>query len=589
MKCLRAVEAAFFVFAFCSIYASAAYAEKNAPGSADDLYQQGNLARQNQYWDKVVELWSQGEREFPNDPRFSEALGDVYANRELYRLAKEEYQKAEYIKPNDIHLLYKLAETAGSLNEDEQAARYLERLVQIDSEQMAGITLLGWMYFKLHRLEEGEALISQAIERLGPSPALLMMLGTLNSDMMRYAESSRAYAEAVNLSLRSGDVDFAAVANYNYSILESRFYRFEDARMRAQEALDLAGRASGHLALGELLLRRLDWGNGIAEYQIAFDMDRSPLSKLSLADTYRLCGRLEEARAYAEDCLNRSNHAWMLNYGIDIKQYKRDIHEILYMVYSGLYYTQKFTPAENPLEHFQSLWKQIKYIIKSSTHKKLFYKYALASGNEFIRPKSDDSSQPLKPLDALVQYYKAFGAYPSRAYSYLTLARETETAKAPASAATHLYYEGELTGNKRLLSSALMEFDPLWEKDMIARTFTMLCRLSRKNFEYAEQLYIVHPGALRQNGIRLPAHIEVTGKGAQTLRRLFKKSGFNALLPDARFTLRVTLNDDFAYYELFDTSRGFALVRDSVLLEGKLRTNKAALARAVTDGVFAVR
>lgn len=571
---------------FCAFFAAA---QPDAPDaadgalSADELYEEGLTARYNRYWDRVFELWSKGEAQFPDDPRFSEGLGDVYAGRELYRLAKESYLKAEKIKPGNGELLFKLAGACGSLNEDAQAAHYLERLLADDPDNREGAALLGWMYYKLHRFSEGKALVGEALERLGYTPDLLMMLATINSDLLDYTGSRDAYEKAIALSARSGDTGFSAIANYNYSILESRFYRFDRARELASLSLELAGRASGHLALGELLLRRLDWKAGLAEYEAAFGLDRSPLSKLSLADAYRACGRLEEARSYAEDCLKRSNHAWMFNYGIDLNQYKRDIHEILYKAYSGIYHTENFTPASNPAGALRSAWKKISSRAKESYHKKLFYKYALLSGNKFSNGGADGRALP----DTLMQYYYAFGAYPSRAVSYAAAARETEMPKIPASDASYAFYEGKLKKNKALLLAALAKLDPFWEKDLLADTLVELCAIVRPHSEYAESLYLANPGALRQNGIRLPVHIEVEGKGAGVLKRNLKRSGLKdeGKNKASRFVLRVRIDNDFVYYELFDTARGFALVRDTVLREGDAR-RAAGAAQAMARRIF---
>jgi cytochrome c-type biogenesis protein CcmH/NrfG len=551
---------------------------------AEKIYLEAQDAQAAQYWEKAIDLWTQGGKAFPEDSRFTEALGDLYFSREFYRLAKAEYQKAEKIKPENVDLLYKLAQTTGSLNENRQSAAYLERILQINPDDHESIILLGWMYFKLHKLIEGEALITSAIERLGGSPDLAMMLGTINSDLLRYEESKQAYLEAVASAVGLRRMDFAATANYNFSILESRFYKYNEAFERARQSLDASNRASGHLALGELYIRRLDWKAGIAEYQTAYDMDKSPLSKLSLADTFRMCGRLEEARIYAEDCLKQSDHAWMLNYGIDPNQYKRDIHEILYRVYGGLKNQERFLLQNTLVKKAQSFWKKAVCLVKEQIHKNLFYKYSLLSANEFKNP--GESEPP--PLEALLQYYKAFGAYPLRSVSYLRLAGLEETRKIPAARSSYLFFEGDLLKKRALLEQALAFFDPLWERDMLAETYTTLCRINPNNSVYAGKLYALNPGALRQNGIRLPALFQIKGAGASALERRLKKCGFSSEKPSSksRYIFNINLEERGVSVEFFDSERGFALTREFLTIDSKAQKDKVALANRIAKMIF---
>ena len=83
-------------------------------------------------------------------------------------------------------------------------------------------------------------------------------------------------------------------------------------------------------------MRRMELSRTLMEYQDAYAMDNSPLSKLNLAQVFQIGGRLGEAALYAEDCLKAKDHSWMLNFGIDPVRYKRDIHEVLKDTYDGL-------------------------------------------------------------------------------------------------------------------------------------------------------------------------------------------------------------------------------------------------------------
>ena len=74
------------------------------------------------------------------------------------------------------------------------------------------------------------------------------------------------------------------------------------------------------------------------------------VSKLNLADAYLASGRLAEARSYAENALAVTDLSWMLNYGTNLTQYKRDVHDILSKTYEGLAKLERSYPRTGFLE-----------------------------------------------------------------------------------------------------------------------------------------------------------------------------------------------------------------------------------------------
>jgi tetratricopeptide (TPR) repeat protein len=120
-------------------------------------------------------------------------LGNLYYDRRLYGLAWDEYRRVEAIVPDEVSLLYRLSRTAGYLNRDTVSAAYLEKLLTIDPDNKEAIGNLGWMYYKIHRLGEGEQLLNSAIERFGEDSDFAMTLGTIYADMFRYNEGKSWY------------------------------------------------------------------------------------------------------------------------------------------------------------------------------------------------------------------------------------------------------------------------------------------------------------------------------------------------------------------------------------------------------------
>jgi tetratricopeptide (TPR) repeat protein len=565
---------------------------------ANNLFRSAIEAEYSEYWERAIELYKEGSGKYPYDIRFPRALGELYYSRSLYSLAWDEYRKAELINPLDISILFSLANTAGHLNHNRTSVSYLEKLLVINPNSMEAINNLGWMYYKVHRLADGERLLSQAIERFGESADFSMTLATVYSDMYRYDEGKHWYQKAIAQAepMRS----FTAVAHYNLSILESRFYHYDLAMEEANASIYAQNRASGLLARGELNMRRLELEKAQADFNDAREVDPSPLAKVNLAQTYQISGRLEESRLYALDCLKASDNSWMINYGIDPIRYKRDIHDILYKTYSGLSRAERFVPCGTLGEKIRSTFRSLSFRFYAAVHRKLYQKHSLAAGDAYSakfvntagrRGESGDAP----PLDQFIQYFNAFEPYPRRALFYLHKARDFEVALIPASEGSYNLEEGILLKNKNLITRALGELDPLWESDLISQCYR---EYAVRDFAAAEELFALNRGALLQAGIALPIEInlqgEELGRREKVIYRALAKAGFNnvgkahAATAKARFRLDITVQDGAASCELTDTEGGSRPLRRVIPLRSLSKADIYGFAGMLSNSVFRV-
>jgi hypothetical protein len=579
------------------------------------LYAAALEAEKSELWDRAIELYNQGMERYPLDSRFSWALGQLYESRRLYGLAWETFKKTEALTPSDPEMLHRMALTAGHLNENALSVEYLERLLSISPENLDAIGNLAWMYYKLHRLEDGERLLLDARNRFGPSADFAMTLGTIYSDMFRYDEAKAAYLEAIAGGEEWGDHAFSSVVHYNLSLLESRFYHFSEALEETDASLASQNRSSGWLARGELYLRRLDFPRTFAAYQEAYEYDNSPLSKINMAHAFQVAGRLEEARLYAEDSLNSRDLSWMMNYGIDPDRYRRDLHQILWRVYSGLAKTGSLSPWSGPKDRFMGLVMAGYHRFKAAAHRHLFRKYSLLAANAY---RTSATGEPR--LDALIQYYNAFEDYPRRAKAYLGLARDFEAPLIPQAANSYDAELGTLLKDRALLNAALDRLDPIWERDAIADIYAELALLAKgasrraERQDAAERLYALNRGALRQNGVPLPTSLtfvlQPDGDGrfspeaarlVKSLSRILGKAGIQetgirASGPNlARFALTMEIEERkpeggwTIRCELRDEGRGTSVWRRSLSLPSSSARDISAFARALADEAFTAK
>ena len=574
--------------------------------NADELYKEASGSDFAEHWERAIELYREGGVRFPDDARFPWSLGNLYYGRSLFGLAWDEYRKAEIIAPDNPIILIRLARTAGYLNRDLTSVDYYERALEIDPDNKDAIGSLGWMYFKVHRLADGERLLVSALERFGDDPDFSMTLGTVYSDMYRYDESKFWYNQAISMGENIRDNIFTSIAWYNLSILEARFYRYDLCMYATTSSLNIHNRASGRLALGELFKHQLELEKAQKEYETAYETDTSPLAKLNLAQAYQISGRLQEARLYAEDCLKGGDNSWMLNFGIDPDRYKRDIHQILANIYKGLAETERFLPYAWPHEKIRSLLRTISYKLKYGVNIRLYRKYCLAAANAYSGKIFNEGGPH---LDSFVQYFKAFKDYPRRALAYLNMARAFETDLIPASVPSYDYEEGALLGDENSIEKALYGLDPLWERELIAQCYSEIVKQkksglfisrSRKPELAAEELFALNRGALRQNGIKLPVRINIilaedAANSQKRLERALAAAGFKKAEPaaDARYTLTIKIdgtqsNGYTAICELTDNTGEMKNLRHLFPLRAMTRAGCYSLAETLGNAVFTV-
>jgi hypothetical protein len=483
------------------------------------------------------------------------------------------------------------------------------------------------MYYKVHRLGDGERLLSAALERFGDDADFAMTLGTVYSDMYQYDEGKYWYNRAIAQGQSIGDRIFTAVAYYNLSILESHFYKYDLSMDATNSSLQAQARASGRLARGELYLRQLNLEQARKDYEAAYETDTSPLAKLNLAQVYQISGRLEEARLYAEDCLRGNDLSWMLNYGIDPDRYKRDIHEILYKTYAGLANAERLSPWARSGEKIRSLLRRVSYNFKHSVHRSLYRKYSLAAADAYganaygDNAYGDEILEGGSPhLDSYIQYYNAFESYPRRALTYLNKARDFESSLIPAAAPSYNLEEGLLLKNEALVEKALAAFDPLWEREMISqcykefagrRSFGIFTSRRQPPGPAAGELFALNRGALPQAGISLPVEIRFAfncegnfSKSEKLLLGALKKAGFKPTVTNAsavannangsaRFALNIIIAGSAAagysvLCELSDSTGEMQTLRRTLPLRSLSKADMYDFARTLGGAVFRV-
>lgn len=464
-------------------------------------------------YEQALKILEAGKKAFPQSHRLRAFLGDIYSQRGIHPLALEEYRKALELDPENYRYNFVTAETLGLLNRNQESIAAFElTLVKFPLDAQA-VQALAWMYFKVEDFRRGVDLIEAAVQELGGNRSFSMTLGTLYSSLYEYEKSRKAYQESIRRALGEGDKEFAAIAYYNLSILETSFLKYQEAFRAVEDSLDQDRRASGYLALGELFQAQMNFRRALETFEKADQQETTPLTKMDMAKLYRQFGFLDQARAYLEEVESHKDNSWMYNFGVTQEKWQQDIHQTWGEIYQGYSKELNFRRRFWPWEWAQWLWDKVVLGLQSWYHEQLAKDLQYRIAGETLALSENPTGW--------WNLYKASDRYPFVARKYLARARDFEAARIPGVVPLYRLEEGKLEDKPELLAQALAELDPQWMG--LERTEAILGLLPKvephERRQLLNQLYRINPGALRQAGWSLPLQVNLYGSSTADLER----------------------------------------------------------------------
>lgn len=578
---------------------SPAAAQETGPVTADSwglrneriqILEEAQDARQQERNELAVEILEDGITRYPEFIPFYRQLGELYEEKELYRLASDEYRRGLARAPEDNGLLSGLSRAQGYLGEDERAYELLVRLHELNPDDPGVISDLGWSCFKTFRLEEGIKLLEEAVKAHPDDEALYMTLGTLHSGAYHYQASRKAYLQSIALALDSGYRSFLAVAYYNLSLLEHDFSHYERALEYSTKSLEYGDRSAGYIARGELYMSRLDYRTASAEFLKAYTDDSTPLALVSRAELFLEFGLLDKALALVRDVQERDDGAWMYRFGTDRLRHQLVLQGLLGEIYTAMSRRESRYP-QTGLARLRSMAGELLYSLRGWYHRlrmrKLQERVARLNGEKGNR------------LEAAVRFYEAAVPYRSLARGYLETSQRLETALIPDSRRFYILEEGILEKDPALLRKAVTEFDDPWESryraEALGHWLLLLDPSARREayIEGVDQLYRLNPGLFLRREIAFP--LEVAGAPPGPALRVLRRAGF---LPLIAPETGPETGPGAPRFMLFFSSDGFCRLTDrdtdktlfsKDFTAGNRRQQRAAaaeLCRELTDRLF---
>ncbi len=522
-RAARVVGTLLLVFYLLILFVSSAAGRENGmPHPADPAangnrgvawyVEEGQRAIQRENFERAISVLQEGMERYPAEHSLGLMLGDLYEERRLYGAALDVYRTVDREVGEERAVVRRLAETYGRKGLDRDAAREFERLREIAPDDPKVLSDVAWIYYKLSRLEEAEALLLDALDRLGEDKSLLLSLGTVRSELLDYEGAEEAYRGAVD---RAKEVDFpafVAVAKYNLSLVERTFHNYDRALELTDESIEWAERASGFVARGDLHARRRELDEAVVSYRRAEELNPDmPLARLALARLHAEVGQLDEAERFLHAVEQTEPWQWIYDYGTDIQRHRMQVAQLRSRISEARAREVRLRAATGPFDWLRQRLERARLRITAWYHDRVYRSMARGVSDEYFERGA-----------ARAGSWTAFRAnepYRSVALRYLEEAREAELPRNPAAQVDYRFEEARLRKDRGELLSLLEELDSPWYRELREQTLRELALLENVGGEagvydrLVAELYRMNPGQLRVAGLKIAASVQVTAPG----------------------------------------------------------------------------
>ncbi len=159
-------------------------------------------------FDDAQNVLNRAVQRFPNEEQVHFLQGSLYEKQKKYGDAEKAFRKALEIQKDDPAVLnylgFMLADRGIRL---EEAVSMIQKAVQADPTNGAYLDSLGWVYFKLNRLDRAEEYLKKAIIFLNTDSNIHDHLGDLYFKTKRYDEARTEWNKTLQLSTEQEEID----------------------------------------------------------------------------------------------------------------------------------------------------------------------------------------------------------------------------------------------------------------------------------------------------------------------------------------------------------------------------------------------
>lgn len=572
----------FLVFIFCSC---TLFSEM-----ADDIIFAADKSLEAENWEKALEFLQDGIKRFPENDKLFLKLGEIYHDKKLYKIAYRILKKGEIINPENSSILFYLSNCASALNKYEEALKYIKNYLKLVPDDRFAAASYGWLCFKCHRSTEGINFLLENIDRYGEHLSVYNSLATLYNEVFDYTKSREFYLKAIKAAKEQNRTYSASIYYYNKAILESQFYRFDNALEDARAALDMEERNSSYMMIGELEERRNNFSQALSVYLSAAAIDDTPLAILSIISVFLETGHIDKAEQYIVNELGNIGEDWISNYGLSVHEFKSNIYKVKKELYLRKYNFEKRRLTLGFFDWIKNLNDRIKYKIKYKYYDSVYRIYSLKVADEYKQNDAPYLSDATYILYTNTYYYRAFRDKGKKALKYLKRSEEIETNFIPQTIGSYLAERGIIEGNLKILNEGILKMDPEWEKSLLKDLYGEGIKIAKKlspelYFFYLESLFDINPAGFVEYDIRMPVKIRIElDKNANIklsenkIKKIISSSRFFEN-ESSKFSLHVKYSGKMLYFKLTDKN-GYILYSKNIQIE---KADKTSFKKAIND------
>ena len=181
---------------------------KNTDEDLDVFSAMTNIYQRARKFDDAQNVLNTANRRFPGDERIYFLQGALYEKQKKFGEAEQQFRKALEIDKDNAavqnYLGFILADRGLKLDE---AAALTQKAVKADPTNGAYLDSLGWVYFKMNRLEMAEEYLKKAIIFTNTDASIHDHLGDVFFKTKRLDDARREWAKAVELSDDREEID----------------------------------------------------------------------------------------------------------------------------------------------------------------------------------------------------------------------------------------------------------------------------------------------------------------------------------------------------------------------------------------------
>jgi tetratricopeptide (TPR) repeat protein len=181
---------------------------RNTDDDFDVLSAMTSIYQRARKFDDAQNVLNTASRRFPGDERIYFLQGALFDKQKKFGEAEQQFRKALEIDGDNAavqnYLGFILADRGLKL---EEAAGLIQKAVKADPTNGAYLDSLGWVYFKMNKLELAEEYLKKAVIFTNTDPSIHDHLGDVFFKTRRFDDARREWTKAVELSGDREEID----------------------------------------------------------------------------------------------------------------------------------------------------------------------------------------------------------------------------------------------------------------------------------------------------------------------------------------------------------------------------------------------